>query len=394
MSDPRVGCVKEGPVKQATVVLGIEDLALQEEVLHFLDRLPSLTVAGATADGESFVARVREVRPDAAVVSTSVLGAVESLDGHSAVLVVAEKETTGALRAALGSGARGFYVWPDEREALARDAKRATRALEPAPGTPGRVVAVYGPRGGAGVTFLAANLAAACAARGASTVLVDLDPFFADVTCAIGVPPTSEVTTVADLVPVLDELTQDHLERVLYAHPAGFRALLGPPEPSLAAALPAEYAARAVELLRTEADVVILHLPRALDEACRGALELADEVLLVVSLDVLSFRAAHRALTYLGGLGLTPRCRLVVNRAAPGDVVPDDVERVFGLRPLAILKHDRAIPRAMNRGELVARRSGQVGRCLVGLARHVVEAGRGAAGDDPPPANVSAVQTR
>jgi pilus assembly protein CpaE len=259
-------------VQQATVVLGIEDLALQEEVLHFLDRLPSLTVAGAAADGESFVARVREVRPDAAVVSTSVLGSVESLDGHAAVLVVAEKETTGALRAALGSGARGFYVWPDEREALARDAKRATRALEAAPGTPGRVVAVYGPRGGVGVTFLAANLAAACAARGASTVLVDVDPFFADVTCAIGVPPTSEVTTVADLVPVLDELTQDHLGRVLYAHPAGFRALLGPPEPSLAAALPAEYAARAVELLRTEADVVILHLPRALDEACRGAL--------------------------------------------------------------------------------------------------------------------------
>jgi pilus assembly protein CpaE len=385
---------KGGVVRQATVVLGIEDQALQEEVLHFLDRLPTISVAGAAPDGESLVGRAREARPDAAVVSPGILGSLEGLDGHSAILVVAEKETTGALRAALESGARGFYLWPEEREALARDARSAARAVEPAPGTPGRVVAVYGPRGGAGVTFLATNLAAASAARGASTVLVDLDLFFADVTCAIGVPPASEIATVADLVPVLDELTQDHLGRVLYTHPTGFRVLLGPPEPSLAAALPPDYAATVVDLLRTERDVVILHLPRALDEACRGALELADEVLLVVSLDVLSFRAAHRSLTYLAGLGLTARCRLIVNRAAPGEVIPDDVERVFGLRPLAVLKHDRAIPRAMNRGELVAGRSGHVGRCLAGLARHIAEVGQVAGRDDSQPASVSAGEGR
>jgi len=379
-------------VEQTTVVLGIEDLALQEEVLHFLDRLPGISVAGAATDGESFIGRIVEAPPDAAVVSPGLLGSVEALGGHPTVLVVAEKETTDALRAALGKGASGFYLWPEEREALARDARTATRVIEQEIGTPGRVVAVYGPRGGTGVTFLASNLAAACAARGAATVLVDLDPFFADVTCAIGVPPSSEVATMADLVPVLDELTRDHLGRVLYTHPAGFRALLGPPEPSLAAALPPDYASRAVDLLRREGEVVILHLPRSIDEACRGALELADEVLVVVSLDVLSFRAAHRALTYLAGLGVSARCRLVVNRASPGEVIPEDVERVFGLRPLAILKHDRAIPRSMNRGELVVGRSGQVGRCLAGMARHVVETSRSV--DTPVPAGVSGREGR
>jgi pilus assembly protein CpaE len=380
--------VKGGPVQQATVVLGIEDLALQEEVLHFLDRLPGISVAGAVTDGDALVARLGEARPDAAVISPDLLVPGTTVDGHTSVLVVAEKETTAALRAALGSGARGFYLWPEEREALARDARRCVRAAEPELGTPGRVVAVYGPRGGSGVTFLATNLAVACARGGASTVLVDLDPFFADVSCAIGVSPASDVPTVADLVPVLDELTHDHLERVLYTHPAGFRSLLGPPEPSLAATLPPDYASRAVELLRGEEDAVILHFPRALDEASRGALELADEVLVVVSLDVLSFRATQRALTYLEGLGLTARCRLVVNRATPGEVIPEDVERVFGLRPVAILKHDRSIPRAMNRGELVAGRSGQVGRCLAGLARHISQASDRRKGDAGEPAQV------
>jgi pilus assembly protein CpaE len=381
-------------VQQATVVLGIEDLALQEEVLHFLDRLPGIRVAGAAADGDRFVARLGQSRPDAAVVSPGIIASVASLNGHVGLLVVAEKETTTALRVALGSGARGFYVWPEERDALARDARRCARAAQPEPGTPGTVVAVYGPRGGSGVTFLATNLAAACARGGASTVLVDLDPFFAEVTCAIGVTPTAEVPTVADLVPVLDELTPDHLGRVLYSHPVGFRSLLGPPEPSLAAALPPDYAPRAVELLRGHHDVVVLHLPRALDEACRGALELADEVLVVVSLDVLSFRAAHRALGYLRDLGIEARCRLVVNRAASGEIVPDDVERVFGLRPLAILKQDRSIPRAMNRGELVAGRSGQVGRCLAGLSRHIARVGAHVGDGARQPVGVTAVGER
>jgi pilus assembly protein CpaE len=381
-------------VQQATVVLGIEDLALQEEVLHFLDRLPGISVAGAAVDGDALVARLGEARPDAAVITPGILRSGAALNGQASVLVVAETETTATLRAALGSGARGFYLWPEEREALARDARRCARVAEPEVGTPGRVVAVYGPRGGSGVTFLATNLAAACAREGASTVLVDLDPFFADVTCAIGVPPASEVPTVADLVPVLDELTRDHIERVLYTHPRGFRSLLGPPEPSLAAALPADYASRAVELLRADFDIVILHVPRALDEACRGALELANEVLVVVSLDVLSFRAAHRALTYLGGLGLTARCRLIVNRAAPGEVIPEDVERVFGFRPVAILKHERSIPRAMNRGELVAGRSGQVGRCLAGLARHIAQGGESSKEDGRVPAGVASGEGR
>lgn len=358
---------------QATVVLGIEDQALQEEVLHFLDRLPGIRVAGASIDGDGLLARMMEARPDAAVVSPGLLASVHGSE-EAPLFVVAEKETNGALRAALASGARGFYLWPEERESLVRDARRVARPTEPSPGSSGRVVAVYGPRGGSGTTFLSTNLAGACAARGATTVLVDLDPFFAEVTSAIGVPPRGDVPTVADLVPVIDELTAEHLDHVLYSHARGFRALLGPPEPSLAAALPPEYAPRTVELLRASHDIVILHLPRSLDEACRGALELADEVLLVVTLDVLAFRAAHRALTYLAGLGLATRCRLLVNRAAPGDVIPDDVERVFGLRPLAILKHDRSVPRAMNRGELLAGRSGQVARCLVGLARHVAEA--------------------
>lgn len=359
-------------MREASVVLGFEDAALQEEVLHFLERLPGVRVAGAAPDAQGVTARLRASRPDGVVLSPEVLAGVPSLDRVS-LFLVSSRETIGDLRLALRAGARGFYLWPQERMDLGRDVARAKAPAAPAAGGRGRVVAVYGPRGGVGVTFVATSLAAACAGRGARTVLVDLDPFYADVTCALGAPANGDAPTVADLLPVLDEIDAEHAERGLYEHPRGFRALLAPPHPEAADAVTARHAVRGIELLRERHDVVVLHLPRGLTEVGRAALGLSDEILVLVSLDVLAFRAAARGIEYLTGLGLRSRCRLVVNRASPGEVVPDDVERVFGLPPLLVIRRSPAVLRALNRGEIATTRSGRLARQFDRLARHVLD---------------------
>jgi pilus assembly protein CpaE len=350
---------------ESTVVLGFEDAALQEEVLHFLDRLPRVHVVGAAADGQEFVRKVRDVRPDAAVGSPPMLGDGAAEVAGTALFVVAERETTQGLRTALRVGARGFYLWPEEREELARAAERSARPSESKePGASGRVVAVLGARGGAGATFLATSLAAACAATG-STVLIDFDTFYGDVTTALGAGPESR--TAADLSEVMEELTPEHLDRVLYAHPRGFHALLAPHEPSQRGALDTRGLARAAEVLRSSFDTIVLHLPRSMDLALPG-LEIADEVLVVVTLDVLAFRDAKRLLSYIRGLGLDRKCHLVVNRATRAEVVPDDVERVFGVRPRAVLRNDRSVTRAQNRGEVLGLRGGHLSRQITKLS--------------------------
>lgn len=356
-------------MQETRVVLGIGDRALEEEVLHFLARIPRIRVVAAAGNAEGLARGVAQARPDAAVVSPSVLKAAPELDGAS-VLVISERETSAALRTAIRAGARGFYVWPQEREALARDAETFVRPRPQERGAPGRVVAVYGPRGGAGVTFLATNLAAALAARDARAVLVDLDHFYADLTTALGVPPGADVPTVSELTPVLEELSPDHLDRVLYAHPRGFRVLLGPHDPKGPCLDPGAVAALA-GVLRARWDAAVLHLPRTPDEPTRAALEAADDILLVVTLDVLAFRDARRTLAWLAGLGVGPRCRLVINRAARAEIVPQDAERVFGLSPACVIGVDRSVPRAQNRGELVVGRSGLAARKVQALAEQL-----------------------
>jgi pilus assembly protein CpaE len=355
-------------VNETTVILGFEDPALQDEVLHFLDRLPRMRVVGAAADGRELERGIRDTHPDAAVVSPPLLTGRADLDG-TALLVVAERETTDGLRSALRAGARGFYLWPEERDEMAREAERSARTTEEH-ATTGRVVAVQGARGGAGATFLATSLAAACAATGRSTVLVDFDTFYGDVTTALGVG--SDVRTSADLAPVLDEMTAEHVDRVLYAHPRGFHVLLAPQDPAQSALIGPHGLARAAEVLRSRFEAIVLHLPRSMEAALPG-LELADEVLIVVTLDVLAFRDAKRLLFYLAGLGLDDKCRLVVNRATRSEVVPEDAERVFGIPPVAVLGQDRSVVRVQNRGEIVGRRSGHLWRQVSRLARQFLE---------------------
>jgi Flp pilus assembly CpaE family ATPase len=128
-----------------------------------------------------------------------------------------------------------------------------------------------------------------------------------------------------------------------------------------------------IRALRSRFGMVVAHLPRALDDAVLGTCEAVDDVLLVISLDVLAFRDARRVLAIFESQGLEERCSLVVNRAARSEVVPEDAERVFGLRPIAVIRHDRAVPRAQNRGELVVGRSGVAAKALQRLAKQLLE---------------------
>src|SRR5215218_1725822 len=189
--------MRSGALQEITVVLAVEDPPLQEEILHFLDRIPRMRVLGAAATAEELARRVRERRPQVAVVTPGVLGEAGDLDSAT-LLVVGTEERTGDLRVAIRAGARGFYLWPEERDALGRDAIRAAPPGKTDERPPGKAVAVYGPRGGAGATFLATNLAAACAREGAETVLVDVDLFFADATVAVGLGAEDPPRTLAD----------------------------------------------------------------------------------------------------------------------------------------------------------------------------------------------------
>ena len=356
---------------RSRIVLGVQDLGVHQEVLDFLQRDARVEVVAATSE----VARVRSVAasssPDVVVVCPEIAHELPAGDGGRSgqLVVVASEMTVPVLRDAIEAGASGVFAWPDERDDLANTVSHARRLPAGGPSEHGKVIAVCGARGGAGVTFVASHLAASLSGLGLRTVLVDLDRTFADVTVALGVPPGDGTRTIADLLPVVDELSPDHLDDALYAHPRGFSALLSP-TPSAPPISSGLYAA-SVALLAAVFDVVVLHLPRDLDDVARRGIQLADDVVLVTTLDLFSLHGA-RCLIELLALGQgSPRLEVVINKLARGELSPRDVERVLGVRPSACIRLDGAVGRAQSRGELLPARSRRANRDIHVLAKQL-----------------------
>jgi pilus assembly protein CpaE len=347
----------------ARVVLAVDEHDVAEEVMHFLDRVGVADVVATAVDERQLAEAVRQLEPDAVVASPSLLRRGLPSGGRP-VLAVDTRESVGSLRAAIRAGAHGFFLWPQEREELAA-ASRRTALASSRPGDGGRLIAIVGSRGGAGTTFLATHLASAYARRKRDCVLVDLDVLFDDLGAALGIPVDAPVPTLVDL------LSEDGVvatERRPWTHPAGFRVIPGSSSPDLNGLDPDDVGA-VIDATTHASDVVITHLPRAVTPVARVVVARADEVVVVLTLDVGSFRAAKRAVE---AFDVQERCRFVVNRAARADVTVADVQRVFGREALGVVPASAAVRSAQDRGQLLPAR-GRVARAVDRIAAALVE---------------------
>jgi pilus assembly protein CpaE len=350
----------------ARVVLALEAPDVAEEVLHFLDRSERARVVATAIDDRQLAEAARQLEPDT-VVAQPRLAEGAGIHGPS-LLALDTRESVASLRAAIRTGAGGFFLWPGDREQLAAAVGRAM--IRPtAAESRGSVVAVHAARGGAGATFVATHLAAAVARRSRTCLLIDADPLYGDVAAVLGAP--DDVHTLGDLLPLAGELTAHHLDEAAWEHRAGFGVLLAP-APHRATEVEGAGLVGVIEAAAAARDVVIAHLPRAIDPLVRSVLACSDRLLEVISLDVLSFRATTRALGALGPLGVEGRVSFIVNRATRGEIVPGDVQRVFGAAPIAVVPVDRSVGRAQDHGRLLSAK-GRVGRAFDRIAAQLVD---------------------
>ena len=350
----------------AKVVLAIEEHEVAEEVMHFLDRTGRVRVVATAADDRQLAEAVRQLDPDGVVASPALLRGPAAVRAN-AVLAVDTRESVGALRTAVRVGARGFFVWPSEREGLASASARLRVVLADR-ATKGRIVAVHAARGGAGVTFIASHLAASRARRGDQAVVIDLDVPFGGLAPALGVAEHAEVRSLGDLAAVARDVGPADLIRGLWRHPSGFLAVPASREGQAVAAPSAEEVAAVVDGLSGACDLVLADVGRGGGAATRSLVADADVVVMVLTLDVASFRATKHAVDQLG---IDDRCLFVVNRARRSDVSPADIQRVFGRPAAAVIPLDRAVALAQDRGRLIGTR-GRVGRAIERLAERVV----------------------
>ncbi len=247
----------------------------------------------------------------------------------------------------------------------------------------GRVVSVHSPRGGAGTTTIAVNLAQALAReRPRHVVLVDLAlPFNQCAVWTQSVPTTSLARTT--------QAPADHREDILlsgiYRLTSGLGLLTGVLRPEEADLMTAELIAQCLQVLRREFAYVVLDVGTHLLPLVRATLERSDHVLLATTPDLL----ALRDVVYLrqSMRWLTNRTHVVVNHPTPTRVLDDEaIRRTLSVEALTDLGHDRSIMRAIARGEIMSRTArSSLARAVDDLASKLTsgaQTGRGARRSD------------
>jgi secretion/DNA translocation related CpaE-like protein len=212
------------------------------------------------------------------------------------------------------------------------------------PAAAGRVVAVIGGRGGAGASVLAAGLAITGVRAGQRALLIDADPLGGGLDLVLGWEnrdglrwPGLSGTTGRVEAPALVDALPHRGDLVILSWDRG--ELTG---------LPASAMAATMDAARRGRDLIVVDLPRRLDDAAVLALEAADQALLVVPAELRAAASAARIAATVG-----PHCRalsVVVRGPAPGKLTARDVTEALGLPLAGTLRPEPGLSKALEHG--------------------------------------------
>lgn len=343
-----------GQVSPKVLVVS-DDLSLLDEIVRHLEEMPHWHLVGSARSAAEMTTAMSAAQvPDAVLVTEGPardLASGHAEFGSTRIVVVGREANVEVLRAALEINAKGFVLWPKEHRRLKTLVEEGlVAAVESVPMVKGRLTAIWSPKGGSGTTVLSAHLASLLAKDGTKCVLIDLDLDHGDLTAVVGVE--SHAKTILDLLRVSDEITASVLESVAWAHPDGFGVVLSPGSPGEAGLIKTSDLIAAVESVRELTDHVILDLPSGAGDLVFAAAEGADQLLLVVTPDLLSLRRSRDAMQALRTAGVDEaRIEVVLNRSG-GDISANDVATVLGRPVIAEIRPDVGLFKAPDRGEL------------------------------------------
>lgn len=276
------------------------------------------------------------------------------LPGVAFVQIVDDVDPT-VLQKAMRHGVRDVVAVAQAEDELATAIQRAhtlveaeTRPRSLSDEPMGKVITIFGTKGGTGKTTVATNLSVLLQSN-ASVVLVDANVSFGDCSAFLRVRPERNLLDLAGIPGDLDDLV---LAGVLTEHESGLQLLCSANDPLGVEKLEGSVITRAIKALRRTFDIVVVDTSSALDVFTEAALAECDLAYLVTSLELPAVKDAKVCLSTFERLNLgTDKIRIVLNRANTNvGFPPSEVGKALGKRVIAELPSDIAVPRSINSG--------------------------------------------
>jgi len=375
-------------------ILLVDDIAeTRESIKKLLAFESDFKVVGSASNGREGVEQTKELEPDIVIMDIN----MPDMDGlQAAALITKAVPTAGVImmsvqddpnymQRAMLAGARFFLPKPVDMDQLyttirtvydqmgyVRRQVEAMRnatpvdfgSLEDQPekhgDRPGHIIAVYSPQGGAGCTTVATSLASGLMKEGLKVLLVDGDMEFGDVGAFLNLQPQS---TISELVESIEDMDTEYFDNSVMTHDSGFKVLMGPPRPIIAAEIRADKPQAISDILkqvRHYYDFIVVDTASSLDEMTVGILDVADKIVILVTPTLPSIKNVRLVLDLFDQQLRYPleKVSLIINKAADdrnrkkATIAPEKIQNFLKREIESIIPQvdERIILGSINRG--------------------------------------------
>lgn len=359
-------------------VLIVDDIAeTRENIRKLLQFDKDVEVAGVAGTGRQAIEAAKELKPDVVLMDIN----MPDMDGITAtelirknhpttqIVILSVQSDPNYMRRAMLAGARDFLTKPpasDELSAairragkMALDEKAQVSAVQAsavaagglAASVQGKVVVVYSPKGGAGTTTVAVNLALALHSEDHPVLLLDGNLQFGDVAVFLN---EQVKNSVVDIAPRADELDPELVEEVVIHHAAsGLDILPAPNRPEYAENVTGEQYAKMVQYLRRIYAYVVIDCSSTLTDVVLAAMDVSDLIVLLTTQEIPAIKDARLFLDLAGNLNIEARRILfVMNRFDRRiGILPEKIGESFKHEIVAVIPYDeKSVLPSVNRG--------------------------------------------
>lgn len=411
MQDPR-----SQPRIRLLIVDDVPDTAQNVRKLLYFEQ--DIQVVGVATTAREGITKAAQLRPDIILMDIN----MPDMDGLRATEMILRQVPTRVvmmsvqgepeyLNRAMMAGARGYLIKPFSSEDLvstlhmaaqvpvapnptapAPTPAKASGRLSPPPSEAGplrRIIAVYSPKGGVGRSVIACNLAVALKKlTDARVLLVDADLQSGDAHVLLNM---NTPNTIDDLREA-GSLDAEFIRGAVATHDSGVELLRAPIALESAELFTADAMKAILIELREHFDYLVVDCDDTFSDATLTVLDMADQILLVTTLEVTTINKVTRFFEVMDRLGYSEsKVRLICNRVEPYfGIKPAQVESQVRHRFSAQIPEDnRLVVTSVNRGipvVLTDKRS-TVARAIFALAERMAQ-------PDPEPVAVSRSTSR
>jgi len=385
-------------------VLIVDDVAdTRDNIRRLLQFENDFEVVGSAETGYEGIEFAKKIRPDVVVIDINMpdvdgIRATELIrkySPHTQIIILSVQVDPHYMRRAMLAGARDFLSKPPPADELTSAIRRAgkmaieERLRSPSglsgvkmPTDPSRgplvptsnVISVYSPKGGAGCTTVAINLAIALQNDDSPTIIVDGNLQFGDVAVFLN---EQTKNSIVDLAPRTDELDTEILEEVLATHAkSGVKILAAPPRPEYAEDITGEQYSKLLDYLKHFYTYIVIDTATALDDITLASIDASDIIILITTQDIPAIKNTRHFfdLTQVLNVDLK-RVIFVMNRYDKRiGITPEKVGESFKHEITAVLPlEDRVVIPSINRGMpfVLTDKSKPISRAVLSLAKEV-----------------------